>query len=86
MKSAVDKLNERKNLSSIYLLCRALTAVAEVVNTDLLANEFGAKLEEVVYNTIRKCNPFVSLLPLPSSDNFVFRSSRTSDVSTQSAA
>lgn len=47
-------LNERKSLAAIYILCRALIAVLQLLSKDALGDELGYSLEETTFEQFRK--------------------------------
>lgn len=53
-------LVERKTLTSIYLMCRALIAVMQSISKDALGPSLGAQLEEITFEPFR--NPDLKLL------------------------
>ncbi len=48
---------DRRNLSSIYVLCRVLIEVVSHISEDALGEELGSKLEEIVFNQLRLTDP-----------------------------
>ncbi|KAF8156931.1 cell morphogenesis N-terminal-domain-containing protein [Crassisporium funariophilum] len=53
-------LNERKSLASIYVMCRALIAVLQMLSKDALGDTLGYSLEETTFEQFR--NPDRKLL------------------------
>ncbi|KAF9525743.1 cell morphogenesis N-terminal-domain-containing protein [Crepidotus variabilis] len=47
-------LNERKSLASIYIMCRALIAVLQMLSKDGLGDTLGFSLEETTFEQFRK--------------------------------
>jgi hypothetical protein len=47
-------LNERKSLASIYIMCRALIAVLQLLSKDALGDALGFSLEETTFEQFRK--------------------------------
>jgi hypothetical protein len=47
-------LNERKSLASIYLMCRALISVLQLLSKDALGDSLGFSLEETTFDQFRK--------------------------------
>lgn len=47
-------LNERKSLSSIYIMCRALISVLQLLSKDALGDALGFNLEETTFEQFRK--------------------------------
>jgi hypothetical protein len=56
-RSAADVLNDRKSFSSIYILCRALSAIVSTAGKDSLGDELGSKLEDIIYNSLKNADP-----------------------------
>lgn len=52
-------LTERKYLSSIYVLCRVLTAVVESATRETLGDDVGSTLEDIIYNSLKNADPSV---------------------------
>ena len=48
---------EKKSLASIYILCRVLIEVVKQTSNDALGDDFGSKLEEIVYNQLKTTDP-----------------------------
>lgn len=57
--TVADILSERKALASIYILCRALICIVEAVNVDTLGDELVAKLEDIIFNSLKNADPCV---------------------------
>lgn len=55
-KEIVNILNERKNLASIYIMCRALIAAVETVSRDSLGESTGFQLEETTFEEFKNPN------------------------------
>ncbi|PLW54499.1 hypothetical protein PCANC_05604 [Puccinia coronata f. sp. avenae] len=53
-------LSERKSLALVYILCRALISVVQVVTREALGEELGARLEEIIFNSIKNADPHVT--------------------------
>ena len=47
-------LNERKSLAAIYIICRALIAVLQLLSKDALGDALGYNLEETTFEQFRK--------------------------------
>ncbi|KDR72526.1 hypothetical protein GALMADRAFT_142849 [Galerina marginata CBS 339.88] len=47
-------LNERKSLAAIYVMCRALIAVLQLLSKDALGDALGYSLEETTFEQFRK--------------------------------
>lgn len=47
-------LNERKSLAAIYIMCRALIAVLQLLSKDALGDALGYSLEETTFEQFRK--------------------------------
>ncbi|KAJ3514095.1 hypothetical protein NLJ89_g2574 [Agrocybe chaxingu] len=47
-------LNERKSLASIYIMCRALIAVLQLLSKDALGDALGYNLEETTFEQFRR--------------------------------
>jgi len=50
-------LSERKSLALVYILCRALISIVQVVTREALGEELGARLEEIIFNSIKNADP-----------------------------
>ncbi|GAA97489.1 uncharacterized protein L969DRAFT_91404 [Mixia osmundae IAM 14324] len=57
-RQVAEALNERKSLASIYILCRGLLAVIKATNREILGEELGSKLEEILFNSLKNANPY----------------------------
>lgn len=44
-------------LALVFLLCRALIAIAQGVTKETLGEELGCRLEEIVFNSIKNADP-----------------------------
>jgi len=53
-------LSERKSLALVYILCRALISIVQVVTREALGEELGARLEEIIFNSIKNADPHVT--------------------------
>lgn len=47
-------VNERKSLAAIYIMCRALVAVLQLLSKDALSDTMGYNLEETTFDQFRK--------------------------------
>ncbi|EGO03567.1 hypothetical protein SERLA73DRAFT_69422 [Serpula lacrymans var. lacrymans S7.3] len=47
-------VNERKSLASIYIMCRALVAVLQLISKDALGESLGWSLEETTFDQFKK--------------------------------
>ena len=52
----VKCLNERKDIAAIYIMCRALIAVVQMLPKDALKEPTGLSLEEMTFDQFRKPN------------------------------
>ncbi|KAJ2903835.1 Cell morphogenesis protein PAG1, partial [Coemansia aciculifera] len=50
-------IKERKSLASVYILCRALSAVVEQLEASHLDGDLGDRLEELVFGQVKQVNP-----------------------------
>ncbi|KAJ2859155.1 Cell morphogenesis protein PAG1, partial [Coemansia aciculifera] len=50
-------VKERKSLASVYILCRALSAVVEQLEASHLEGDLGDRLEELVFGQVKQLNP-----------------------------
>ncbi|KAJ1663406.1 Cell morphogenesis protein PAG1, partial [Coemansia sp. RSA 25] len=50
-------VKERKSLASVYILCRALSAVVEQLEASHLEGDLGDRLEELVFGQVKQVNP-----------------------------
>lgn len=48
---------ERKSLASIYILCRVLIEVVRQTSYDIIGDDLGGKLEEIVYTQLKTTDP-----------------------------
>ena len=48
---------ERKSLASIYILCRVLIEVVRQTSFDVMGDDLGGKLEEIVYTQLKTTDP-----------------------------
>lgn len=48
---------EKKSLVSIYILCRVLMEVVKQTPTEVMGDDLGDKLEEIVYNQLKTTDP-----------------------------
>ncbi|WAQ88128.1 hypothetical protein PtA15_9A253 [Puccinia triticina] len=53
-------LSERKHLALVYILCRALISVVQVVTREALGEDLGTRLEEIIFNSIKNADPHVT--------------------------
>lgn len=49
-------LNERKSLAAIYIMCRALIAVLQLLSKDALGDTLGHSLEETTFDQFRRAD------------------------------
>lgn len=52
-----ETLSSRKALASIYILCRALSAVVGSVNRETLGDDMAFKLEDIIFNSLKNADP-----------------------------
>ncbi|KAJ2723932.1 Cell morphogenesis protein PAG1 [Coemansia sp. Benny D115] len=50
-------MKERRSLVSVYILCRALSAVVEQLEASHLEGDLGDRLEELVFGQVKQANP-----------------------------
>ncbi|KAJ2007812.1 Cell morphogenesis protein PAG1, partial [Coemansia thaxteri] len=50
-------VKERRSLASVYILCRALSAVVEQLEASHLEGDLGDRLEELVFGQVKQVNP-----------------------------
>jgi hypothetical protein len=50
----VRTLNERKDITAIYIMCRALIAVVQILPKDALKEPAGLNLEEMTFDQFRR--------------------------------
>lgn len=50
----IKRLNERKDVAAIYIMCRALVAVVQTLPKDALKEQVGLSLEEMTFDQFRK--------------------------------
>lgn len=48
---------ERKSLASIYILCRVLIEVVKQTSSQVMGDDLGGKLEEIVYTQLKTTDP-----------------------------
>lgn len=48
---------EKKSLVSIYILCRVLMEVVKQTPTEVMGEDLGDKLEEIVYSQLKTTDP-----------------------------
>ncbi|EGV63049.1 transcriptional activator leucine zipper [Yamadazyma tenuis ATCC 10573] len=48
---------ERKSLASIYILCRVLIEVVKQTSPEVMGDDLGVKLEEIVYTQLKTTDP-----------------------------
>ncbi|WAQ90761.1 hypothetical protein PtA15_13A160 [Puccinia triticina] len=53
-------LSERKNLALVYILCRALISIVQVVTREALGEDLGTRLEEIIFNSIKNADPHLT--------------------------
>lgn len=46
-----------RQLALVYILCRALISIVQVVTREALGEELGARLEEIIFNSIKNADP-----------------------------
>ncbi|KNZ52867.1 hypothetical protein VP01_341g3 [Puccinia sorghi] len=51
-----------RQLALVYILCRALISIVQVVTREALGEELGARLEEIIFNSIKNADPTLVLL------------------------
>ncbi|OAV90381.1 hypothetical protein PTTG_10092, partial [Puccinia triticina 1-1 BBBD Race 1] len=53
-------LSERKYLALVYILCRALISIVQLVTREALGEDLGTRLEEIILNSIKNADPHVT--------------------------
>lgn len=61
---------ERKSLASIYILCRVLIEVVKQTSPDIMGDDLGDKLEEIVYTQLKTTDPISTSESLVRSSNW----------------
>ncbi|CAH6720935.1 cell morphogenesis protein PAG1 [[Candida] jaroonii] len=61
---------ERKSLASIYILCRVLIELVKQTSSEIMGDDLGGKLEEIVYTQLKTTDPITTSESLLRSANW----------------